>query len=89
MSRAALFAASAVGAAFATAACSPAPPYGTNPYVPSTDASASDGPSGTDAADAGTTSEPTDSSSTADSPSAVALYGAIAPPYGHVPVPDE
>jgi hypothetical protein len=84
LSRAALVAAGAVGAAVATTACSPAPPYGTNPYVPNEtgDASASDGPSevAADAGDASTTSEPTDSSSTAD-------VIASTPPYGQGPLP--
>jgi len=62
--------------------------------APTDSSSASDSPSTTDgpadAEEASAPSEPTDSSSTAkDAPSAVALYGGIAPPYGHVPVPDE
>jgi|SRR5580704_4964319 hypothetical protein len=87
LSRAALFAAGAVGAAVATTDCAPAPPYGTLPAgpIPTEDASASDGPS-VDAADASTTSEPTDSASTADVPSVVALYGGFAPHYGLPPL---
>jgi hypothetical protein len=121
LSRAALFAAGAVGAAVATTDCGagPQPAYG-GVSIPSEieDSSASDGPSVVvaDAGDASTTTEPTDSSSASDAPnaadgpadardadtppptdssgatdapSAVALYGGFAPPYGHVPVPDE
>ncbi len=100
LSRAALFAAGAMGTAVATTACSSTslpqtmlqPMYGGT--SPPDSSSASDAPSTTDgpadAEDASTTSEPTDSSSASqDAPSAVALYGGIAPPYGHVPVPDE
>jgi hypothetical protein len=56
--------------------------------IPIEDASASDAPSdaATDAGDSGTTTEPTDSSSAADVPTAVALYGGIAPPYGLPPL---
>jgi hypothetical protein len=99
LSRAALFAAGAVGAAVATTDCGNGttiqPPYGAPCTPPCTmepeDSGASDGPSGsvTDARDASTTSEPTDASSAPDAPSAGALYGGIAPPYGHVPVQDE
>lgn len=89
LSRAALFAAGAVGAAVATTNCAPAPPYGTIPGgpIPTEDASASDGRSveAADAGEASTTSEPTDSSTAADVPTAVALYGGIAPPYGLPP----
>jgi hypothetical protein len=54
---------------------------------PSDAPNAADGPA--DAGDASTV-PPTDSSSASrDAPSVVALYGGIAPPYGHVPVPDE
>jgi hypothetical protein len=90
LSRAALFAVGAVGAAVATTDCAPAPPYGTLPAgpPPTEDSSVSDGPSvdAADAGDASTTTGPTDSSSAADVPTAVALYGGIAPPYGLPPL---
>jgi hypothetical protein len=96
LSRAALFAAGAMGAAVAITDCSAQPPYGAGPHPGAVevfpngteDASAAEAPSeaASDAADASTT-EPTESSTASeDAPSIVAPYGAFAPPYGNVPV---
>src|SRR5271166_3034732 len=73
LSRAALFAAGAVGAAVATTDCSAQPPYGAGPHPGAVevfpngteDSGADDGPSevAADAADASATTVPTDSSS--------------------------
>jgi hypothetical protein len=78
LSRAALFAAGAVGAAVATTDCSAQPPYGAGPHSGAVevfpngteDSSASDSRSveAADAADASATTGPTDSASAADVP---------------------
>ena len=90
LSRAALFAAGAVGAAVATTDCSSSPTLGVmygcpipNCGIETQDASASDGPSEAeaDAGDASPPSEPTDSSSAADGLMGEPVYGS--------PVPDE
>jgi hypothetical protein len=75
-----------MGTAVASTECSTAPavPYGVAPYVPSEteDANASDAPSeaAPDAADASATTGSSDSSSAADVPTAVPLYGAAVLP---------
>jgi hypothetical protein len=88
LSRAALFAAGAMGAAVASTDCSSGMALYGGAVVPLEDAGASDALSdaATDAGNSGATAGPTDSSSAADVPSAVALYGGIAPPYGLPPL---
>jgi hypothetical protein len=80
LSRSALFAAGAVGVGIATTDCIPtsmAEYGGISAPIEIEDSSASDGPRevGADTGDAGTR-EPSDSSSAADAPMAVAAYGA-------------
>jgi hypothetical protein len=87
LSRAALFAAGAVGVGIASTECAPSvtTEYGCpvpNCAFETEDANASDGPSAAapDAADASAATGPTDSSSAADVPMAVPFYGAAMPP---------
>jgi hypothetical protein len=100
LSRAALFAAGAVGAAVATTDCSAQPPYGAGPHSGAVevfpngteDASAADAPSeaAPDAADASATEVPTDSSSTSeDAASAADAPLLVQQAYRAAIIPDE
>jgi hypothetical protein len=77
LSRAALFAAGAAGAAVATTNCSAQSDYGGPPVIHTEDSSAGDAVP--DAADASAATGPTDSSTAADVPMAVPFYGAAPP----------